>query len=433
MGGEAVLAVHGLSHDGRGVGRRDDGKTVFVEGALAGESVRAQLIKSSARFDEARTLEVLVAAPERVAPRCPHFGGCAGCVLQHLDPAAQIAAKQAHLFETLERIGGVTPERALAPLAAEPWGYRRRGRLSVKYVAKKGRVLVGFREPNGRYVADLSVCLTAAPAVGERIVDLARLIEGLEARAEIPQIEFAVGDTQTALVFRHLVPLVESDRQRLAAFARAHGVAVMLQPGGVDSVHALEPATVELDYRLGAFDLRFAFEPLDFIQVNAAINAAMIEQAIALLEISSSDRLLDLFCGLGNLTLPLARRASAVTGVEGDARLVARARQNAAANGLRHVEFAAADLFTDQRHAQWAAPRWDALVLDPPRAGAEAVLKYLPARGTDRVLYVSCHPGSLARDAGTLVREHGFRLAAAGAMDMFPHTGHVESMALFVR
>jgi 23S rRNA (uracil1939-C5)-methyltransferase len=428
---ELDLEIVDLSHDGRGVARHE-GKAVFVDGALPGERVRAERTRRSRHHDEARTLEVLVASPDRVAPRCAHFGTCAGCTLQHLDPAAQIRAKERSLLENLARIGDVAPARVLPPLAAEPWGYRRRGRLSVRHVEKKGRTLVGFREGNGRYVADLDGCPVAHPAVGGRIRALASLVDTLDARRAIAQIEFAVGDGPACFVFRNLVEVGEADRARLVGFARTEDVIVMLQPGGIDSVTPLEPASVELSFLLPRHGVRLVFEPLDFIQVNAAINEAMIDRAIELLAPESGDRVLDLFSGLGNFTLPLARRVAKVAGVEGEAGLVARARANAARNGLDHVAFHQANLFEDQRDAAWARADWDLVLLDPPRAGAEAAVGWLP-RGVRRVVYVSCHPASLARDAGLLVHRHGYRLAAAGVMDMFPHTGHVESIALFER
>jgi 23S rRNA (uracil1939-C5)-methyltransferase len=429
---ELELTIDDLSHEGRGVAHVD-GKAWFVAGALPGERVRARRTAKHRQYDEAEVVEVLEASPDRVLPACPHFGTCGGCSLQHLAPAAQIAAKQRTLLENLERIGHVTPTKVLAPLQGAPWGYRRRGRLSAKWVEKKGRMLVGFRETNGRFVAELTRCPVLHPAIGERIEPLARLIESMAARSEIPQVEFAVGDGQGALVFRHLVELGAEDRARLVCFARETGLYIYLQPGGLDSVQALEPADAALAFALPAYDVTLAFRPLDFIQVNDDINARMIDHALALLDPQPTDRVLDLFCGLGNFTLPLARRTAHVTGVEGEAGLVQRARDNASRNGIGNVEYHAANLAEDQRDAPWARARHDLILLDPPRAGAAEVLAYLPRKDTRRVVYVSCHPASLARDAGVLVREHRFRLVAAGVMDMFPHTGHVESIAVFER
>ncbi len=424
--------IFDLSHDGRGVARVE-GKTVFVAGALPGERVRARRTQRHRHFDEAKVEEILVRSPDRIEPRCPHFGLCGGCSLQHLPAAKQIEAKQRVLAENFERIGKVSPHRWLEPLSGEPWGYRRKGRLSVKWVAKKDKALVGFREDNPRFVADLAECHTVLPEIGLRLADLGALVGSLEARREIAQIEFAAGDEAVALTFRHLQPLSDADRAALAAFGQAHGLAILLQPGGPDSVVALWPQDVPLSFRIPEYDLDIAFRPLDFIQVNAGMNRRMIAHALALLEPGSGDSVLDLFCGLGNFTLPIARFAGRVTGVEGEAALVVRSRANAERNGIGNVEFHAADLAADQREAPWARAHHDKLLLDPPRSGAAAVLDYLPRKGCDRVVYVSCHPGSLARDAGTLVERHGFRLVAAGVMDMFPHTAHVESIALFER
>lgn len=421
-----------LSHDGRGVARRD-GKAVFIAGGLVGEQVRVKQTGRHRNYDEGEVLEVLTASPLRVPPRCMHFDTCSGCVLQHLDTEAQIQAKQRVLLENLERIGGVRPAEVLPPLTAAHWGYRRKGRLSVRWVEKKGRALVGFRETNPRFVADLSRCETAIPAVGERIGDIAALVDSLDARKEIAQIEFIAGDEATALIFRNLHPLSEVDRERLKAFAQNTGLAVFLQPGGVDSVVALWPERLSLSYGVPAFDIRIGFRPLDFIQVNDGINRAMIERAAELLDLGPADRVLDLFCGLGNFSLPLARTDATVVGVEGDAGLVSRARDNAIANGLAQVEFFAADLTTDLSAQPWMRAGFDKLLLDPPRSGADAVLAQLPLKAIQRIVYVSCHPGSLARDAGFLVRERGFTLTHAGVMDMFPHTAHVESIACFVR
>jgi 23S rRNA (uracil1939-C5)-methyltransferase len=426
---EFEVAIDDLSHDGRGVGRRE-GKAVFVAGALPGETVRVRQTGRNRNFDEAATLEVLVASPDRVVPRCPHFGTCSGCVLQHLDVPRQIEAKARVLRENLARIGHVEPARELPPLADAAWGYRRKGRFSVRFVEKKDRVLVGFRETDPRFVADLRECHTVIPALGARVAALAALVASLDARKAIAQIEFIAGDAAVALVLRNLEPLGEADRARLRAFAGETGFVLYLQPGGVDSVTPLDADAV-LEFALPAYDLRLAFRPLDFIQVNAGLNQKMIAQALELLDPQPADRVLDLFCGLGNFTLPLARVAGRVVGVEGEAGLVARARENAARNGLDNVEFHAADLAKDLSGASRMRAGFDKLLIDPPRAGAAEVLAQLPLAGIRRIVYVSCHPGSLARDAGFLVRERGYRLAAAGALDMFPHTAHVESIALF--
>ena len=427
------IQILDLSHDGRGVARREDGKAVFVAGALPGETVLAEPTARSRRFDEARTLEVLAASPERVPPRCPHFGTCGGCVPQHLAQDRQIVAKQQVLLENLERIGKVAPGRVLEPLTADSWGYRRKGRFSVRRVNKKDKTLVGFREQDPRFVADLGQCHTVIPQIGMKIQALAALVDGLQAREQIPQIEFIAGDDAIALTVRHLAPLEEADRAALAAFGREYGFAIFLQPKGPDSVHPLDGQAPALSFRLPQWDVELAFEPLDFIQVNAGLNQKMIARALELLDAQAGERVLDLFCGLGNFTLPLARTVAEVVGVEGDAGLVARARANAQRNGLDNAQFFAADLTQDQRGTPWMRAGFDKLLLDPPRSGADEVLKQLPLQGIDRIVYVSCHPGSLARDAGYLVHERGYRLVAAGVMDMFPHTAHVESIALFER
>lgn len=426
------ITVDDLSHDGRGVGRVD-GKVVFVEGALAGERVRARWRRCGRDFDEATTEQVLDASPDRVTPRCQHFGTCGGCVLQHLSGAGQLAAKQRQLLENLRRIGALEPDRVLPPLADALWHYRRKARLSVKRVAAKGRVLVGFRERQPRYVADIQRCEVLDARVGPGIDRLAALVGSLEAAASIAQIEVAAGDGLPALVFRHLQPLSAADLDRLRAFAGAEGYAIYLQPGGIDSVHLLAPQTHDLGFALSGRGLRLAFQPLDFVQVNAGLNDIMIDQAMTLLAPGPDDVVLDLFCGLGNFSLPLAQAAGAVVGVEGEAGLVQRARDNARRNGLANVSFHAADLAQDPAGSEWTRPRYSAVLIDPPRTGARELLERMRFDHASRLLYVSCHPGSLARDACLLADRHGFRLAAAGVMDMFPHTAHVESMALFTR
>lgn len=428
---ECVLDITDLSHDGRGVARHE-GKAVFVTGALPGEQVQAEVRVSRKQFDEGRTLQVLRPSPDRVVPRCAHFGVCGGCALQHLSPGAQIAAKQHTLAENFERIGQVRPERWLEPLADHPWAYRRKARLGVKFVPKKGKVLVGFREAaDPRFIADVSRCEVLVEQVGARIGVIAEMVDTLEARAQIPQIEVAAGDDRTALVFRNLQPLSEADRAILLDFGQREGFAIFLQPGGNDTVAPLDGGDPELHFALPAYAVDYAFRPLDFIQVNGAMNQRMLDHALALLEPQPHERVLDLFCGLGNFTLPLARRAAHVVGVEGEAGLVQRARENAQRNGIGNVEFHAADLCADLRQEPWVREGFDALLLDPPRTGADATIPQLPLERIGRIVYVSCHPGSLARDAGILVREHGYRLVAAGVMDMFPHTAHVESIALF--
>jgi len=429
------LTIDDLAHDGRGVAHLE-GRAVFVEGALPGERVRAR-IDHHRDGEVAATLEaVLTPSPDRVEPPCPHFGTCGGCALQHMEPSAQVRAKQAIVLSTLARIGKVVPERVLAPLAAAPWGYRRRARLGARLVRKKGRVLVGFRERKGRYIADLAACRVLDPRAGELILPLAALFGALSIPDRLPQVEVACGDEVTVLVLRHLAPLTAADHDALRAFAAAHAIEWWLQPADESSAAPLDPPGSPLRYALQSDDAalraEIEFRPTDFIQVNAAVNRLMVEQALALLEPQPGARVLDLFCGLGNFTLPLARRGAEVIGVEGDAGLVARARANAARQGIA-ADFHVADLFQPLDDFPWARQRYDAVLLDPPRAGAWEVVQRMPKFAPSRIVYVSCHPGTLARDAQHLCHEQGYRLAAAGAMDMFTHTAHVEAMALFVK
>jgi 23S rRNA (uracil1939-C5)-methyltransferase len=433
---EAVITD--LSHDGRGVARVD-GKAVFVSGALLDEHVLLRLRKRHRHFDEADVVELITRSPHRVEPRCRHFGQCSGCSMQHLDVDSQIATKQRVLTENFERIGKVAPQAWLPPLTDQSWGYRRKGRLSVRNVVKKGRVLVGFREEtNHAFVADIQQCEVMHPALGPKVGLLAELINGMDAASDIPQIEFAAGDDTLALVFRHMQPLSESDLAKLTAFGQQHDLAIYLQPGGNSSVHPLWPENPRLAFRIPSGsdaidDVELEFQPLDFVQVNAGMNVRMMARTMELLDPQPTDRVLDLFCGLGNFTLPIARRVAEVVGVEGEHGLVERAAANAARNGIGNARFQVANLFEDQRSADWARQPWDKMLLDPPRAGADKVLEYLPHKQTRRIVYVSCHPASLARDAGILVNQHGFTLNSAGVMDMFPHTSHVESIAVFMR
>jgi 23S rRNA (uracil1939-C5)-methyltransferase len=441
-----------LTHDGEGVVR--SGKTVFVAGALPGEVVTFERIRKHRRHDEARLLEVLRAAPERVVPRCAHFGVCGGCALQHLDPDAQLALKEKELRDNLERVARVECRNWLAPLRGPVWGYRRRARLGAKYVPKKGKVVVGFRERLAPYVADVTHCDVLAAPVGALVQPLAELLGALEIRQYVPQIEVAVADNATALVLRVLrTPTVE-DCRKLHEFAARHAVRFYLQSGGLDSIAELAigdagpaadrslPGSPPLHYTLPAFDLTLEFTPADFVQVNGAMNQALVSRALELLRPDPASRVLDLYCGLGNFTLALAKSAGHVVGVEGERGLVERARHNALRNGISNVEFHAGDLSKPtELPAAWLGGPYTHVLLDPPRVGATPEMLAAiarpagsdPRRVPERVLYVSCHPGSLARDLGILVHELGFTLESAGVVDMFPHTAHVESMALLVR
>lgn len=425
--------IDDLASDGRGVARGAR-KALMVSGALPGERARVRVLKSHRQYEDAQAIEILVRSPQRVEPRCAHTAICSGCSLQHLDTQAQIEAKQKQLLDALQRIGKLRPEQLLAPIQRDIWGYRRKARLSVRHVEKKGRALVGFRELGGKYVADLSQCEVLDPRVGSRLGELGQLVSTLDARAQLPQIEVAASVDTVVLVLRHLRPLSDADRERLRAYSVASGLVILLQPGAPDRLLDLDgtAAAVELAYEPEA-GLRLHYLPLDFVQVNDSVNRAMLAQALELLAPEPQDRVLDLFCGIGNFTLPLARRAGSVVGVEGEASLVERARGNARRNGLEQVEFHVADLFAEPQAAEWAQQHYQRVLLDPPRAGAEAAMRLPLLDGCARVVYVSCHPATLARDAAILVQERGFRLAAAGVMDMFPHTAHVESMALFLR
>ncbi|HEY2465750.1 MAG TPA: 23S rRNA (uracil(1939)-C(5))-methyltransferase RlmD [Steroidobacteraceae bacterium] len=420
-----------LAHDGRGVARVE-GKAVFIEGALPSERVRFRVLKRRRQMDEAAVVEVLAASPDRAVPRCPHYGICGGCSLQHFAPAAQLAAKQRQLLENLQRIGNVQPTRVLAPLRGPAWAYRRRARLGIKYVHKKGRVLAGFREREKPYIADIKRCDVLLAPLAQLPQELAALTETLTIREKMPQVEVAAGDRATALVFRVLESPSATDLAKLAAFGAQRGLQIFLQPGGLDSVRPLHDYP-PLDYAVDGGSIVIEFGPVDFIQVNRDINSAMVDAAMALLQPQPGDTALDLFCGLGNFTLPLARRVRQVLGVEGDASLVSKARANASRNGIGNAAFGVENLFEPKAFAAWAIEHYDLVMLDPPRAGAAELLGCMSRWSPRRVVYISCHPGSLARDAQILVAEHGFELSAAGVMDMFPHTTHVESIAVFER
>jgi 23S rRNA (uracil1939-C5)-methyltransferase len=418
-----------LAHDGRGIARAD-GKTVFVDGALPGERVRLRVYKRRRTFDEALLVEVLSASPDRVTPACAHFGICGGCALQHLSPAAQLSAKQRQLLDNLERIGGVKPLEVLEPIRGPAFGYRRRARMGVRYVHKKGRVLAGFREREKPYIADLRHCDTLIERFATLPQDLAALVDRLSIRDKVPQVEVAAGDRTAALVFRVMEPPTAQDLGLIEEFGRTQGVAIYLQPGGLDTIRPLGSAA-PLSYAVDGGRVTLEFGPADFIQVNREVNLAMIEAAMTLLAPSAADRVLDLFCGLGNFTLPIALRAGSVVGIEGDLALVAKAQANAVRNGIPNTEFHADNLFEPKGLGPWAAGTYDRVLLDPPRAGALAIMERMAQWRPKRVVYISCHPGSLARDAGILIKSQGFQLVGAGVMDMFPHTTHVESVAVF--
>jgi 23S rRNA (uracil1939-C5)-methyltransferase len=406
---------------------------VFVEGALPGEEVAFQVLKKKASFEIGRLTAIAKGAGSRQAPRCPHFGVCGGCSLQHTDARTQMAAKQRWLEENLVRIGKVAPEVMLPIVYGEDWNYRRRARLGARFVDKKGGALVGFREKRSSYITDMRECHVLPLEISRLIPPLRQLVEGLAIRARLPQVEVAVGDNAAVLVFRHLDALTPADEFRLKEFSKAHGVQVWLQSGGPETARPFEPAQSELFYDLPEFGVRLAFGPTDFTQVNHGVNRILVGRAVRLLDPQPGERIADLFCGLGNFSLPLARRGAHVVGFEGSAALVERARRNAAANGLV-VQFEVMDLF--KPNLTPFAP-FAKMLVDPPREGAIEIVKALPgpenASWPRRIVYVSCDPATLARDAGVLVHAKGFRLAAAGVVNMFPHTAHVESIALFER
>ena len=426
---DLILSIDALDAAGRGVARNPDGKVVFVEGALPGERVAARKISGKRKFDLARATQILDPSPGRREPRCPHFGVCGGCATQHADERTQMAAKQRWLEDNLERIGKVRPESLLPIVYGPEWGYRRRARLSVRRVPSRGGVLVGFRERRSSYIAQMNECHVLPEPVSRLIPEMKALVEKLSVRERVPQIELAIGDNATALVFRHLALLTESDKALLKEFSENRGIHVWLQPGGPESARPLHPATSELYYELPEFGVRIGFRPTDFTQVNHAVNRSLVARAVRLLDPQPGERVADLFCGLGNFSLPLAKRGAQIVGLEGNRELVERARQNAAANGLV-AQFEAMDL--SKPNLEPYAP-FEKILLDPPREGAVEVVKSLPAQWPRRIVYVSCDPATLARDAGILVHTKGLRLAAAGVVNMFPHTAHVESIAWFER
>ncbi len=429
-----LVRITGLSHDGRGV-CRVDGKTVFVHGALPDEQVQLRFLKRQRKFDEAEAVNVVSGSRDRVKPRCEHVDFCGGCALQHLAIDQQRYFKQQQLLDSLRRIGHVQIDAAqLAdPLVAEDWAYRRKARLSVRYVHKKQRVLVGFRERKGKFVADCRHCHILHPAIGERLHELAELIQAMSIREHIAQLEVACGDDGCALIVRHLKPLSTADAALWCDFHARTGVAIYLQPQGPDSVSLLAPNQHQLQYRIDDANVCIRFQPGDFVQVNAGINQRMIDQAMAWLRPQAHEQVLDLFCGLGNFSLPMARRAQQVTGVEGSHDMVERARQNARDNDLPNTSFHLADLSQPVHDLPWQRQHFDMVMLDPPRSGAAACLDMIAASAARQVLYVSCQPATLARDLDSLVHAHGFILERIGIMDMFPHTAHVETMALLRR
>lgn len=445
MAEQEWLTVDSLDLEARGVARKSDGKVVFIEGALPGEIVTCSTGRSKNNWEQGTMTALKRESAQRVRPLCPHFGlhagACGGCKMQHLHPQAQVAVKQRVLEDDLWHLAKIKPEQLLRPIEGPAWGYRHRARLSVRHVAKKGTVLAGFHERKSRYVADMQQCPVLPERISRLLMPLRELVGAMEQRDRLPQVELAVGDEVTALVLRHLEPLVEADLQRLREFGARHGLQWWLQPKGPDSVRRLDDDGPELDYALPEFGVRLRFLPTDFTQVNAAINRVLVGRALGLLQVQRGERVIDWFCGLGNFSLPLATQAAMVLGIEGSEALVQRARDNAARNGLAaKTRFAVRDLFAFSAAdlvAQGAAHKW---FVDPPREGAFALAKALaelhaaPMAGwtpPQRIVYVSCNPATLARDAGLLVHQAGYRCTHAGVVNMFPHTAHTESMAVF--
>jgi 23S rRNA (uracil1939-C5)-methyltransferase len=426
------LTIESMTLEGKGVAHWD-GKVVFVDGALPSEKVLARYTLQKKSFDEATTLEVLEPSAERVTPKCEHYSKCGGCTWQHLAPDAQVHYKQKAMLDNLAHMGKVEPVSILEPIRGDIWGYRRKARLGVRYVHKKEKVLVGFRERDGQFLAELNRCEVLHSSVGEHLVDLQTLVTGLVQKERIPQIEVAVGDHATALIVRHLDPLPPEDVELLRAYGERMNQHIYLQPKGPDTVHCIWPTHPVLDYEHPAFHTRVEFGPQDFFQVNQSINRQMVKRAVELLDPQADETVLDLFCGLGNFTLPLARHALQVTGVEGDAIMVKRAKYSAELNEIHNTDYYACNLMDDGvlKTQSWLKRQYDKILLDPPRAGAIEIMPYIGRLKAKRIVYVSCNPATLARDAHELVHTHGYRLMSAGVMDMFPHTSHVESIAVF--
>ena len=426
--------IESLDHEARGVTRLD-GKTVFVEGALPGECVEYACYRRKPSYELARTLQILASSPQRETPRCPHFGVCGGCSMQHLDPQAQVAAKQRLLEDNLWHLGRIKADQLYAPIYGQPWGYRYRARLSVRLVPKKGGVLVGFHEKRSSYVADMKQCEILPSHLSAMLLPLRELIGALSIRDRLPQIEVAIGERMTALVLRILEALDPADEALLRDFADRHAVVFYLQPQGPATAYRFYPLDgPQLSYRLPDFAVEHAFLPTEFTQVNHAINRVLVRRALALLDPQAGERIADMFCGLGNFTLPIARSGARVLGVEGSAELVRRATENAAANGLDILaEYRLANLFETTPDSLAALGCFDKMLIDPPREGALELIKSLDADGPRRIVYISCSPATLARDAGILVAQKHYRLRGAGVVNMFPQTSHVESIALFER
>jgi 23S rRNA (uracil1939-C5)-methyltransferase len=426
--------IESLDHEARGI-TRQDGKAIFVDGALPGELVEYASFRKKSKFELANLVRVIKPSNTRVVPRCPHFGICGGCAMQHMDPSAQVAAKQRVLEDSLWHIGRVRPETMLPPIQGEPWGYRHRARLAVRQVAKNGDVLIGFHEWRSSYIADIRRCDVLPLHVSDLLMPMRALLGALTVADRVREVEVAVGEHCTAVLLRILAPLTAADERLLRKFADQYAIVFYLQPKGPDSIRRFHPLPgPRLSYTLPEFSLEFDFKPNDFTQVNHAVNRVLVRRAMRLLDPQPGERIADMFCGLGNFTLPIARSGASVVGVEGSAGLVARGRESAVSNGLAdRVEFGVANLFECSEQSLAALGRFDKMLIDPPREGAVELVRALGKDAPRRIVYVSCNPGTLARDAAVLVSEKGYRFVSAGAVNMFPHTAHVESIAVFER
>jgi len=428
----ATVEIHDLAHDGRGVARVD-GRTVFVAGALPDETVTIKYISQKGKFDQAIVTEIHQSSDYRIKPACPHFNSCGGCQLQYLEPTHQIVFKQQQMLQTLERIGKVTPKNILDPLSANPWNYRRRARLGVSYIASKNQVKLGFRQANSDKITAIEQCPILIAPFNDMMPILEALIFSLDVVRRVPQIELLVGDKGNGINWHILADINDNDRNKLLAFGDQYSLNIYIQSGGVDTIKTLTETPLTLAYNLPDYDLELEFLPNSFLQVNSKINEKLISLALDLLQLDGSEQVLDLFCGLGNFTLPLATKCIRVIGVEGNERAVYMAEKNSVRNHIENTEFYVADLASTERDRRWQNKKYDAVLLDPPRSGAVNILPMIARTGAKKIVYVSCHPGSLARDVGILVRDYGYILQSAGAVDMFPQTAHLESIVLLTK
>lgn len=427
----ATATVTAISHDGRGIAHID-GKLVFVDGALQNEVVTFRYLREKSNFAEGEVTEVITPSPLRQQPQCQHFGVCGGCQLQHLPTALQLEQKQRMLAELLQHQANATPAEWMLPITSDDWGYRRKARLGVKYVAGKNKVLVGFRERDARFLANLERCEILHPSVGLRVEAISDALYELDARDKIAQIEVAVDDQQTALIFRNLITLANNDIEKLRELGKQYDYKLYLQPAGIDSVYLIYPEGEKetLNYALPEQSLTFNFHPMEFTQINSEINRQLVSRTLELLTLEAEDRVLDLFCGIGNFTLAIAKHCEHVIGVEGCESAVKRASENALFNQLIHVKFYCENLFEPPFSDSWSQQQYTKLVLDPPRSGAKEIIPLLAVWQPKKIVYISCNPSTLARDSALIIAQ-GYRLEKAGIANMFPHTKHVESIALF--